>query len=45
VLFGAGIGIAAGRATTFQLHQTSFTVTPTVTRNSAVLNVSLNRLP
>jgi len=43
VLFGAGIGIAAGRATTFQLHGANVTVTPVVTLNSATLNVSLNR--
>jgi len=43
VLFGAGIGIAAGRATTFQLHRTNLTVTPLITRNSATLNVSLDR--
>ncbi len=41
VLFGAGIGIAAGRATTFQLHGANVTVTPAITRTSAIVNVSL----
>jgi len=45
VLFGAGIGMAAGRATTFQLRGANVTVTPAVTRTSAALNVSLSSEP
>jgi membrane-associated phospholipid phosphatase len=44
VLFGAGIGIAAGRATTFGLHGASVTVTPAITRNSATLNFTVGHL-
>ena len=45
VLFGAGIGIAAGRATTFGINGASLTVSPAVTHNSATINVSVNREP
>jgi len=43
VLFGAGIGIAAGRATTFQLRGANVSVNPTIARNSASLNFSITQ--
>jgi len=43
VLFGAGIGIAAGRATTFQLRGASVAVTPAIARNSASINVTVTQ--
>ena len=42
VLFGAGIGIAAGRAVTFERANRRITVAPTVTLNSAGFAVSIN---
>ncbi len=41
VVFGAGIGLASGRATTFHLRDATVRVAPTITRNSAGLNVSI----
>ena len=41
VVFGAGIGIAAGRATTFHLRETTVQVVPSVTFHSAAINVSI----
>jgi membrane-associated phospholipid phosphatase len=41
VVFGAGIGIASGRATTFHHRGTQITLTPTVTPESAALTVSV----
>ena len=43
VLFGAGIGIAAGRATTFHLRGASVAVTPAIARNSASINVTVTQ--
>jgi len=39
VVFGAGIGMAAGRATTFKLWGQQASVTPSVSRRAASLNV------
>jgi membrane-associated phospholipid phosphatase len=41
VVFGAGIGIASGRATTFHVREATVRVAPTVTLNSAAINVSI----
>jgi membrane-associated phospholipid phosphatase len=41
VVFAAGIGIAAGRATTFHVHERTIRVAPAVTRTSAAINVSI----
>ena len=41
VVFGAGIGIAAGRATTFHVRDAAVRVAPTVTLNSVGINVSI----
>jgi membrane-associated phospholipid phosphatase len=41
VIFGAGIGIASGRATTFHLRETTVQVVPSVTFHSAAINVSI----
>jgi membrane-associated phospholipid phosphatase len=43
VLFGAGIGIAAGRATTFHHQSTTVTVVPAATRDSASLMVTITK--
>jgi membrane-associated phospholipid phosphatase len=43
VLFGAGIGLAAGRATTFHHQSTTVTVVPAITADSASVNVSILR--
>ena len=41
VVFGAGIGIASGWATTFHVRDTSITIAPTVTRGSVTVNVNV----
>jgi membrane-associated phospholipid phosphatase len=41
VVFGAGIGIAAGRATTFHVRENTVRVAPTITRNSAAITLSI----
>lgn len=41
VVFGAGIGMAAGRATTFKLWGQQAAVTPSITRRSAALSISV----
>jgi membrane-associated phospholipid phosphatase len=41
VVFGAGIGIASGRATTFHLRDSTVTVAPSLTFHSAAINVSI----
>jgi membrane-associated phospholipid phosphatase len=42
VLFGAGIGIASGRAATFNRGEHKVTVTPALSLTSAGINVSVN---
>jgi len=41
VVFGAGIGLAAGRATTFHVRDTTVKVAPTITRTSAAIIISM----
>ena len=41
VVFGAGIGIASGWATTFHVRDTTIRIAPTVTPGSAAVNVSV----
>ena len=41
VVFGAGIGLASGRATTFHVRDATVRVAPTITRYSAAINVSI----
>jgi membrane-associated phospholipid phosphatase len=41
VVFGAGIGIASGRATTFHLRESTVTVVPSLTFHSVAINVSI----
>lgn len=41
VVFGAGIGMAAGRATTFKLWGQQAAVAPSITRHSAALSISV----
>jgi hypothetical protein len=43
VLFGAGIGIAAGRATTFQVRRTTVAVTPNIARNATSIDVVITQ--
>jgi membrane-associated phospholipid phosphatase len=44
ILFGMGIGVASGRATTFHLrHTTTVTVVPAVSPTSAAVNVSVTQ--
>lgn len=41
VVFGAGIGLAAGRATTFEFWGRPATVSPSISRRSASLNLTI----
>jgi membrane-associated phospholipid phosphatase len=43
VLFGAGIGLASGRATTFHRGNSTVTIAPSVAHDSAGINVRITR--